>query len=621
MPKQVSLQTASLPLVSTSPERKSWWKYVQMALDSLAWLVALPAAFILRYGMDLTQIDVGGLVTFALLAILFQVAGGLMIGLYRGRLSYGSLEESLKLYPLVAMSTIMLQAILFLSSRSFGVPRSVAIIALPIALLLMMGFRYIKRIYEEINNRPTGEGLQRALVYGAGFVGRNLVSSLMSDPKAKYLPVAIVDDDPTMRNARIHSVKVEGTSADLPQLVKRYNVDKLFIAIGEEISERRLVRVSQAMRELGVEVTRISSAVPDTVKQEGRSFESNERELLEKIRGQIDYKIDNSLIEGYVKGRRVLVTGAGGSIGSELCRQIMFYEPAELMMLDRDESLLMDTRYSLTGLSSLDDPSVILADVRDYEALEAVFVERQPEVVFHAAALKHVSALEAYPKEAYKTNTVGTANVLKASAHVDVDVFVNISTDKAADPTTALGQSKRSAEMLTSWYGQATGRRYVSVRFGNVFGSRGSIKPLFTKQIMDGGPITVTDREATRYFMLIPDACLLVMLAGAIGEQGEVLVLDMGEPVKILTVAENMRRLYERYDVAIEVIGLRAGEKRDEVLFGEGEKHLPSKENGHIMRAASPALDPATLDYGAWLANYRAHRGYNRTEHRGQEAS
>lgn len=620
MSKEASPQTTSIPILTSSTERKTWWKYVQMGLDSLAWLIALPAAFVLRYGMDLSQIDAGGLTTVALVMVALQIGGGLMVGLYRGVHSYGTLQEGSKLYPLILANTIIMQILLMVSSRAFGVPRSVVLIAFPIAVLLMMGFRYSKRIYEEKTNRPSGKDVQRVIVYGAGFLGRNLVSTLMTDPKAKYLPVAIVDDDRSVRNARIHSVKVEGTSADLATLVKDHQAEKVLIAIGEEIPERRLVRIAQSMKEMGVETIRINSAVPDIGHGRRRSEENNERELLEKIRGTIDYKIDHDLIRSYVQGRRVLVTGAGGSIGSELCRQISAYQPAELMMLDRDESLLMDTRYSLTGLSSLDDPSVILADVRDFEALEAVFVERQPEVVFHAAALKHVSALEAYPKEAYKTNTLGTANVLKASAQVEVQVFVNISTDKAADPTTALGQSKRSAEMLTSWYGEQTGRNYVSVRFGNVFGSRGSIKPLFTKQILDGGPLTVTDRNATRYFMLIPDACLLVMLAGAIGRSGEVMVLDMGKPVKILNVAEHMRSLYERFDVAIEVIGLRAGEKRDEVLFGQDEVHERSEENENIMRAQAPRLDPAELDYARWLENYRSHRGYDRTEHRGQEA-
>ena len=259
------------------------------------------------------------------------------------------------------------------------------------------------------------------------------------------------------------------------------------------------------------------------------------------IRGEINYDVDTEVLRSYLQGKRVLVTGAGGSIGSELCRQIHEYDPELLMMLDRDETLLMETKLSITGESSLDDERIILADIREGENLRNIFLERKPQVVFHAAALKHVSALEAYPEEAWKTNSLGTLNVLYAAQAADVETFVNVSTDKAADPKTALGQSKRTAECLTSWLDSRQGRlmyRFDSVTF---FGSRGSIKPLFTQQILNGGPITLTDENATRYFMLITDACLLVMLAGAIGHPGEVMVLDMGEPVFIYDVAHEMR--------------------------------------------------------------------------------
>lgn len=618
MAKEASLQTASMPVLSNTYERKTWWKYIQMGLDSVAWLVSLPVAFILRYGLDIGQIDGSGLALIASLAVVLQLGFGLCAGLYRDRYSYGSFHEGRILYPLVVANVITIQFVLLLFARHIGVPRSVVIIAFPIAILLMMGLRYVKRMYEDHANRPDLDSSEPVIVFGAGFLGRNVVSNLMSDPKSKYRPVAIVDDDPSMRNARIHSVHVAGESAELPQLVKRLHVSKVLIAIGDNISERRLVRVTQAMKELGVETLRITSAIPDISGIKGEELANNDRYLLENIRGKIDYQINRDAIASYVKGKRVLVTGAGGSIGSELCRQLSKYAPAELMMLDRDESLLMDTKYSLTGLSSLDDRSIVLADVRDADAIRAVFLERQPQVVFHAAALKHVSALEAYPKEAYKTNVLGTENVLKAASEVDVEVFVNVSTDKAADPTTALGQSKRTAEMLTSWYGQQTGKKYVSVRFGNVFGSRGSIKPLFTQQIQDGGPITVTHEEATRFFMLISDACLLVMLAGHIGDSGEVLVLDMGKPVSILKIAEHMRRMYERYDVEIDIIGLRPGEKKDEVLFGAGEEARRSELNPYILHAKAPVQAPSELDYALWFRNYREHRGYERVDHAGQ---
>ena len=238
-------------------------------------------------------------------------------------------------------------------------------------------------------------------------------------------------------------------------------------------------------------------------------------------------------IARYLTDKRVLVTGAGGSIGSELCRQITHFAPRELIMLDRDESNVQATQISITGRGLLDGPDTVLADIRDEEALRRIFRQRRPQVVFHAAALKHVSLLEQYPDEAWKTNVLGSRNVLQAAAEVGVEVFVNVSTDKAANPTTVLGHSKRMAEKMTAWMSRHADGRYTSVRFGNVFGSRGSMLPLFTDQIRRGGPVTVTDREATRYFMTIPEAARLVIQAAAMGESGQVFVLDMGEPVRI----------------------------------------------------------------------------------------
>ncbi len=604
-----NVNTTTVPVVNTGYERKSWWKYVQVLLDSVAWIVALPIGFILRYGGDLGEISPSGIAIVIATAIALQIGIGAACGLYRGRYSYGSFAEGKILYPVTVVVTVLMLAILLMFAWHLDVPRSVMLIAFPFALLLMMVLRYIKRIIEDFTNRPSYEHSEPVIVYGAGFVGRALVSNLMSDTNGTYRPVAIVDDDPSLRNARIQSVSVLGTGADLPTLVKRYHVTKVFVAM-TDIRDAKFSRIRHSMRELGVDVYRVKNILSNISGLNEDNVKDINRHVIEGIRGKIDYQIKDEDIRSYITGKRVLVTGAGGSIGSELCRQIVDYKPAELMMLDRDETLLMDTRYTIWGDSNLNDPSVILADIRDQDALRKVFAERQPEVVFHAAALKHVTALEAYPEEAWKTNTLGTRNVLQAASEVDVEVFVNVSTDKAADPTTALGQSKLTAEMLTSWFGDQTGKRYVSVRFGNVFGSRGSIKPLFTRQIMDGGPITVTDMEATRYFMLIPDACLLVMTAGAIGAPGEVMVLDMGEPVKIYNVAENLIRTYERYDVEIKVTGLRSGEKLDEVLFGQSEEFEVSDRNPFISHTHAQPVNPESLNYETWYDNYVDHRTY-----------
>jgi FlaA1/EpsC-like NDP-sugar epimerase len=300
--------------------------------------------------------------------------------------------------------------------------------------------------------------------------------------------------------------------------------------------------------------------------------------------GRNAIETDIESIAGYLTGRRVLVTGAGGSIGSELCRQIDRWGPAELIMLDRDESALHRVQLSLRGRALLDSPDVVLNDIRDEPALRRIFLERRPEVVFHAAALKHLPMLEQYPAEAVKTNIIGTRNVLHASDLVGVGRFVNVSTDKAANPTSVLGYSKRIAERVTAQEALTADGVYLSVRFGNVLGSRGSVLTSFASQIAEGGPVTVTDPEVTRYFMTIEEACQLVIQAAAIGSPGEVLVLDIGKPIRIVDVA---RQLIEQSGtpVRIEFTGLRPGEKLHEALFGDEEA---SEHRTHPLVAHVP---------------------------------
>ncbi|MEE6274663.1 polysaccharide biosynthesis protein, partial [Georgenia sp. MJ206] len=303
---------------------------------------------------------------------------------------------------------------------------------------------------------------------------------------------------------------------------------------------------------------------------------------------------DISSIAGYLTGRRVLVTGAGGSIGSELARQVHKFGPAELILLDRDESALHGVQLSIYGQGLLDTPDIVLCDIRDREALEAVFARHTPEVVFHTAALKHLPMLEQYPDEAWKTNVMGTLNLLELSGLYGVSQFVNISTDKAANPTSVLGRTKRIAEQLTAWQASEATGSYLSVRFGNVLGSRGSMLHTFNAQIEGGGPVTVTHPDVTRYFMTIPEACELVIQAAAIGRDGEVLVLDMGEPVKILDVA---RRLIAHSGKEVEIVftGLREGEKLDEDLFSVDEAG-DRPFHPLISHVAVPATDPRQWD-------------------------
>ncbi len=316
--------------------------------------------------------------------------------------------------------------------------------------------------------------------------------------------------------------------------------------------------------------------------------------------GRRRVKINLDEISQYLLNRRVLVTGAGGSIGSELCRQLVRFNPAEIIMLDRDESALHEVQLSIYGRALLDTPQTVLADLRDATAINAIFENRKPQVVFHAAALKHLPLLERYPNEAYQTNVLGTLTMLRAARNSGVEVFVNISTDKAANPISVLGYSKRIAERLTADFAYGSGPgKYISVRFGNVLGSRGSVLMSFRDQIAKGGPLTVTHRGVTRYFMTISEAVQLVIQAGAIGSSGEVLVLDMGKPVNIYNVAEQLVRNSSK-QIKIEVVGLRVGEKVHEELFGNGEIDERPRHPliSHVSAKAidQNSLEPATSD-------------------------
>jgi FlaA1/EpsC-like NDP-sugar epimerase len=327
--------------------------------------------------------------------------------------------------------------------------------------------------------------------------------------------------------------------------------------------------ISARARELSMDV----KVLPAVQNLNARPLDTSDiRDLTdEDLLGRRKVVIDLQQISDYLVNRRVLVTGAGGSIGSELCRQLARFNPAELIMLDRDESALHEVQLSIHGRALLDTPQTVLADLRDEATINHIFDTRKPEVVFHAAALKHLPLLERYPLEAYQTNVLGTLTLLNAAQRTGVGVFVNISTDKAANPISVLGYSKRIAERVTAAIGQsAKSGKYMSVRFGNVLGSRGSVLMSFRDQIAKGGPLTVTHRGVTRYFMTISEAVQLVIQAGAIGSSGEALVLDMGTPVSIYDVAKQLVANSGK-PVEIEIVGLRAGEKVHEELFGDGE--------------------------------------------------
>ena len=530
--------------------------------------LAVVVAAYLRYECGIPHHLVGRTLLFAVLAGGVLILLGHLRGLYSGHWGFGSFEETSTLVGAVAASTAVLYAVDLIASRF--VPLSVPLIASGFALTGSAGVRYLWRLNHERRLRPSGDDVARVVVIGAGEGGHQIVTAMLRNPGGRYLPVALLDDDETKRSLRVRGVPVRGGRADLGTVAAAEGAGVALLAIPSAGSALiREVEEHAAAAGLRLMVLPSSSELYGAEVSVADMREVTPADLL----GRHEHDTDIDSIAGYVTGQRVLVTGAGGSIGSELCRQLYRFAPAALVMLDRDESALHAVQLSIEGRAMLDSRNLVVADIRDRARMRQVFDEHRPDVVFHAAALKHLPLLEMHPSEALKTNVWGTQALLDVAQATGVSRFVNISTDKAADPTSVLGYTKRIAERLTAGADDLAGPSgtYLSVRFGNVLGSRGSVLHAFKAQIDAGGPVTVTDPDVSRYFMTVEEAVQLVIQAGALGRGGEALILDMGIPVRIDDVA---RRLIAESDRPIEVVytGLRPGEKLHEVLFADGEE-------------------------------------------------
>jgi dTDP-glucose 4,6-dehydratase len=566
----------------------------QYAFDAAAWFVAILAAAVFRFEFDFAGIVWLPLFALAFVVCVVQLLFGWTLFIYRERHPYGSFAEVRALLASVFCTLIVTGVPVVAFGTGWEIPRSTLLIASPIAFTMMGAVRYVKRLLVERSVRPSSTA-ERALVYGAGYLGSTIVRRMRTDRFSPFVPVGLIDDDPRKRNVQFDGVRVLGTGRGLAAAAIRTQATVVVVAIAK--ADATLLREIADEAEAGELAVKVLPPLEQVL--EGKSRLRDLRDIsIEDLIGRhpVDTQVDS--IAGYLRGKKVLVTGAGGSIGSELCRQIAKYGPAELILLDHDETGLQGTQISISGHGLLNTDDVVLASIRDAESLRLIFEERQPEVVFHAAALKHLPMLEQYPDEAWKTNVLGTLNVLQAARAVGVTTFVNISTDKAANPTSILGHSKRVAEKLTAWAAQETGDRYLSVRFGNVIGSRGSMLPTFTALIEAGGPLTITHPDVTRFFMTIPEACQLVVQAGGIGRPAEVLILDMGEPVRILDVAQRMIDKSGK-DIAIVYTGLRPGEKLHEELLGDSELDR-RPVHPKISHATVNAISPERLDKSGW---------------------
>ncbi len=519
-----------------------------------------------RFAHPSTTVDVWVLPTIVATCI----GIGFVLGTYRNRWSVASFAEAIHLAGAYGASLLAVS----LLSRLIDPATGSATLAISEATLLggaiVSGVvRTIWRLGWEQHLAPDSNAAP-IIIAGSGRVAEQAARAMLLDHNSPYRPVAFVDDNRSRSNREVMGVPVLGTFETLAATAAEHGASHILIAVSTESPEAaettaRIVALARAakldvlglpsVRELYGDEVRVSDIRP-----------LKEVDLLNRR----EVTTDMTAIGAYLTGKRVLVTGAGGSIGSELCRQITNFHPESLIMLDRDESGLHSTQLSIEGHALLNDPNLVVADIRDVSRLAEVFDIHQPEIVFHAAALKHLPLLEMHPSEAWKSNVIGSLNVLEAAKNVGVECFINVSTDKAADPCSILGYSKRTAERLTAAFAETDPGRYLSVRFGNVLGSRGSMLETFRGQMQKGEPLTVTHPDITRYFMTVEEAVLLLIQAGAIGRTGEVLILDMGEPVKIADVAKRMASLVDP-PAEIRYVGLRPNEKMHEDLFGPGE--------------------------------------------------
>jgi len=577
----------------------------ELSYDIIAWIWGMLAAGWVTRDLPAAAVMEPFALRVAAAVCVLSPASGLLAGLYRSRYQRGSLDEVVGVCGAALMTGASLAALTAFLIPGQQAPLATVAGAAVFAVLAMLGARYVLfAVRQRIRTPAEAATAVKVIVFGAGAAGSQLTHSLLSHPGAEYRPVAILDDDPAKRRLRIHGVPVVGDRSAMAQAAAKTGAAVLVIAIAR--ASGTAIRDLTAEAERCGLVPKVIPTIAELLSGVAR-IEGVRDPRISDLLGRRPVQTDVASVAGQFAGQRILVTGAGGSIGSELCRQLHRFGPAELIMLDRDESALHAVQLALHGRALLDSDGSVLADIRDARRVRQVFDQFRPQIVFHAAALKHLPLLERYPAEALKTNVWGTCTVLEAAAASGVESFVNISTDKAADPVSVLGYSKRAAERLTAHMAGRAAGTYLSVRFGNVLGSRGSVLTALSAQVAAGGPVTVTHPDVTRYFMTADEAVQLVLQAAVIGRDGEVLVLDMGEQIRIADMARRLVAAVPR-QVDIVYTGLRPGEKLAEDLLGRGEKDERPYHPliRHVPVAPLPPDAVLGLDPADGLAGLRA---------------
>ncbi|MFF8973582.1 SDR family NAD(P)-dependent oxidoreductase [Streptomyces sp. NPDC014995] len=564
---------------------------VQAAVDAIAWTGGLLMAGLTTTSASDLLVGPGDLALVCAVTWTVAVLAGAVCGLYSGRYQAATGAELRAVLVAAALTGLLLEGLCQAGLPLVGDRPAVVGLAALVGVLAMITLRAAVAAVRRRPRRPAPTAV-KVIVFGAGSAGTQLVQRLIGQPGAQYQPVALLDDDPGKRRLRICGVRVRGGRDRLAEVAAETGATVMVIAIAGGCRDGRVIRELTTLAESIGLVTKVIPRVEELVAGPARIDDVRDPRIT-RLLGRDPIQLDLESAAGQFAGRRILVTGAGGSIGSELCRQLHRLGPASLVMLDRDESALHAIQLALHGRALLDSDEVVLADITDASRMREVFAQTRPEIVFHTAAVKHLPLLERYPAEALKTNVTGTLNVLQAAAACGVRSFVNVSTDKAADPVSVLGTSKRITERLTAHMAGEFPGTCVSVRFGNVLGSRGSLLGSLSAQIDAGGPVTVTHPQVARYFMTATEAVQLVLQAVAVGESGEVLVLDMGDQVRIVDLARRMAAAASRR-VEIVFTGLRPGEKLTEDLLGKGEPdHRP--RHPLVRQVPVPALDAGEI--------------------------
>lgn len=543
----------------------------QVAIDILVVLAVYVSVFIVRFEGQIQPAHIKHFWFFLPIIPLIRISVNYFMGLYYHLWKYFGMREMMSVFYSTSLGSVIFVLVVYLTNNS-SFPRSIFLFEWALVLIAFLVIRSSKRFSQEIiNMNPLNKkSKQRTLIIGAGDAGQLLVGEILRYPENTYMPIGFIDDDPKKYKAKIQGIKVFGGRSVIKKVVKDWDVDTIIISIPSAHPGviKDFVDICST--------TKAEIKIIPTIKEilDGDVSVSHLRKIeIQDLLGREPVKLDDTELKDLLKVQTVLVTGAGGSIGSELCLQLVKYDLKHIVLLGHGENSI----FKISNLIREKYPQVsfsrIIADIKDKNSIDRVFEHFRPDLVFHAAAHKHVPLMEENLCEAILNNVYGTKVLVELSDKYKVKRFVNISTDKAVEPTSIMGTTKRLAELTVKYHNKTSETKYMTVRFGNVIGSRGSVIPIFQEQINQGGPITVTHSEMTRYFMTIPEAAQLVMQASILGQGSEIFVLDMGEPVNITELAKNMIKLsgYQENDIKIVFSGVREGEKLHEKLFMENE--------------------------------------------------